>query len=254
VEVLILGVLVVAVGVAVRDRAHTSAAALGAVALGLVGAKGDESITVRGSGAAGRYIQPCGPAHVYGSAAVEGEYRRAMTDQVDIVVGAAVLGAVDDSDDWEGEPSENPPKGVTKLAAAFAPRIGLEHRWIAGSVGIAAGRLLVHGDRETAFPVATLRIGPRSAVFADLEVGRAVGGPFPDAFARAGLGVGLGPRLDGAWNHPVLRGGIASSGGYGWVQVPVGEAWMLDAFGSYGDRDTWRVGLGVQFRFDPRSR
>lgn len=240
----LVGMLVgLAAWVGLRDRAWKGTAALLGASAVLCGAGPDESVTVKGGVSGGRYVEICGPAHNYSTGAIDVEYRRALAESLDVTVAGQLHVVVDQArPDEVGEP-------WTKLGVGFAPRIGLDQTWVGGSVGVVTGALLIQGDRGPLFPTATLRIGPRSAFFFDAAVGDHFAGGLPAGWLRFGLGVGLPPKLHTDWNHPVLKLGLADSGGYGWVEIPIGQDSMVDVFGSYGDEQTWRVALGARWRW-----
>ncbi|MCA9570473.1 MAG: hypothetical protein KC656_21670 [Myxococcales bacterium] len=239
-----LYLLPIALLLALRDRAWRAAAALMASSVVLCGAAGDDAVTVSGGAGGGRFVQVCGPAHRYGGGAVDVEYRKAVSESVELTAAVQVVAGVD------AERNPEAPSGFTYLGnVGVAPRLGVDHTWFGLHGGVIAGALVTNGGREPLFPVMDLRVGPRSSVFLDMSVGNTFAGALPSGWLRVGAGVGLKPTLRGAWNHPVLRAGLGDAGVYGWTQLPLGESGMLDALVSYGDRDTWRVALGARVRF-----
>lgn len=242
-----LSLLSLAGFVALRDRAWRSAALLFGAGVMSCGADAP-TVTVGGGAAGGRYVETCGPARHFQTAAVEAEYRHPITPSLEFTAEVQLSQGLD-VEDVPSEPVIDPSWRRTQLSIGLRPMLGLDSPYLGGAVGITLGPLVLDGDQGFAFPAARLRVGPRSLAFLDGAINDSLMGSLPAGWLQITAGVGLPPKLDAAWNHPILQVGIADTGFLAATAVPLGEHGQLEAIGTYGDTNTWRMGLGMRWRF-----
>lgn len=245
--------LLFAVGllVGIRHRSRAGAGFLLAATTVMCGADYSEeplpvdSVTIGVGTAGGRYQEICGPSRRYVGGAVSAEYRRTVARDLEITGSLQAGGAADTA----LEPND---VRVTRLGFSVQPLVGFDHRYFALALGAHFGRF--NPETESAVvPSGRVRIGARDLFFVDASLADDFAGPFPGMIARVGLGFGLPPVFEpGAWNHPILRLGVSSTGLVGAAEIGVGRQFRIDALVAYGDRNYSRGSIGLKWR--PRLR
>lgn len=183
-------------------------------------------------GMGGGSYQTCGGPRTYGDVGAMYRYETPISGQTDFTVSAGAYGGNDGGD----------------LNGAGRLSVGLEHRWIGGSVGAVGGLL----QRENpiglpVYPTASLRLGPRDKIWIEGSFLDTSPAPLPGVGFSLGAGVAF-PRLGNQWEPFTVRGGFSLQGAWLAPSFPVGENVSLEVLGAYGDQSTWGTAVRIRLR------
>lgn len=185
-------------------------------------------------GGGGGQFQTCAGPRTYADVGAMYRYTTPISAQTNLTASAGSYGALS----W-GTPS-----------GGVRGSVGLEHRWIGGSVGVLAGALKREDTVDApVLPTATLRLGPRDMVFLDANLFDVSPAPLPGAVLELGGGVAF-PKLGNRWEPFRVRAGMSLAGVYVAPTIPLWQVGNVDVIGAYGDPSTWGVSARIRLHFD----
>ncbi len=195
-------------------------------------------------GVVGGHFMTCAGVHGYGDLGASYRYTKPISAQVNLTVTAGGYAAL------TGLVTEAAPA----LSGGVLGAVGLEHRWVGGSVGVLAGALTRAEDEAPSpvMPTATLRIGPRDVFFIDGSVLAVSPAPLPGPVFDVGAGIAF-PRLGNQWEPLRIRAGLSGMGFFVSPTVPVGEIGNLDIKAAFGGPNDWGASAAMRVHFAARE-
>ncbi len=188
---------------------------------------GGEAIPARHTmevGLGGGSFQTCAGPRTYGDVGAMYRYTTPISAQTNLTAAAGTYVAYSD-----------------EASGGLRASVGLEHRWMGGSLGLMAGSLRREDTLESpVMPTASLRLGPRDMIFAEAGILDESPAPLPGPLMALGAGVAF-PKLGNSWEPLRIRAGVSGMGAYLSPSFPIGEFGNVEIVGAYGDPATWGV-------------
>lgn len=181
--------------------------------------------TLKSAGSFGSEVEICGGANDYKSVGMAFEHTKQYDQYKKLSFGSQAYVISYDSEFYPG----------------INPYLKMDWKYFGTGLGINYSKLESNMIPEGISPTLSLRLGREDVFFVDGHYG----GYFPAVVPAFRMGLGIGSR-----NYPgsFVRFGISEAGFYLNPHILVNQNFILDPFLSYGDKDTYHVGLRLHFR------